>query len=498
MSIFNNLIIYRSSNDIKLREEDDHDNIEYKLRLDSKNKLGIKKLSTQLNYRLDIGKFLTGKKIAHYVLGINDDGSLGKLNESELDETFNIFNKLINDTGSTIEHLDKLKFDDYYMMYLIIQKTEKNKIKEINVAFVGPSQHGKTTTISNLVYNQIDDGNGLARKLIFKHDHEKLSGVTSCIKKEIIGLFNGNIINFGNYIQSSLEDIVHSSDKIVNLIDLPGDNKYLRTTFFGLCSYRIDALVIVIDVLKPEKHEIISFYKTYASLLNIPYKILLINSKSDPELDDYITISNLNIDKFDKIGKFFNSIEPTNLSTEEKKEALFTIVDIYFIPDSGIIFSGIMTHGSLSLKQEIYLLDEKNTYTGKIKSIHRKQIDSHTLYDGETGAIQLDLDMSKTSEINKHMIISTLPLSNFTILNNIKFEIKNKTENYLKIGTISLLFIGNNIIQVVPTIYISKNIINLKCLDKSVLLTIDLNQFKVAFLKNMDDIYIGTILSIVH
>ena len=509
--IFNSLIVSNPSEELRLREENEDDNVEYKLRLDSKTKFGRQKLMSQLNYRLEIGRALTGKKEAHYVLGIRDDGHLGKLTESEIDETFSIFSNVVNTADVTITYIDKKQYNDSYLIYAIVQKIESFKIKEINIAFVGPSQHGKTTTVSHLVYGQHDDGNGYARKLVFKHEHEKVSGVTSSIKKEIVGLNKGNIINYSIGISTGWQDIVEMSEKVINLIDLPGNLKYFKSTFFGLSTYKIDGIAIVVDVKKESISDWneITFYKLFARTFNIPYTFLIINDnnaiyeKHCYDGDDMIEISNLSNHGFDKVVQFLDKIEirnpiVNNVNPDTNINPLFCVMETYSIPDTGTIFSGIMKYGSLSLGDSVYLTNGQTYRQTKIKSIHRKLIDSKTLYEGETGAIQLEFDTrglpsglgcasnlpsglgcaSNLPEVNKHMIITTVKLSTydeflFTLLN------ENQNKTMIRSGQKCLMFVDNIVTHVYITIVNDK--FNLKSENKIIIPSLD--QECVAFLK---------------
>ncbi len=85
--------------------------------------------------------------------------------------------------------------------------------------------HAKSTTISVLVNDELDDGRGSARKKILQHYHEKESGRTSSITK--------------NYL--------HVNDKdFISFIDLAGHEKYLRTTLHGITGYSANYAMLII------------------------------------------------------------------------------------------------------------------------------------------------------------------------------------------------------------------------------------------------------------
>jgi GTPase len=519
MELFNSLIISSSLTDVLLKCETDDGNVEYKLRLDTKSKLGKKKLVSQMNFRLEEGKRLTKtKKEAHYILGINDDGTLGKLNEKQIDETFSVFVSLVTECGATITHIDKKKYDNFYIMYVIIQKIGKNKITEINVAFVGPSQHGKTTTISHLVYNQHDDGNGYARKLIFKYEHEKITGLTSSIKREIVGFCGNNLVNYSTGMLSSWENIVEMSDKIVNLIDLPGSSKYVRTSLFGLSTYKIDCLFIVLDYSKITKEDLsmVDFYQKYAQFKKIQYHIINIQDiYNDDDIigeENHIKISNKSMLGFDKLVNTINEIEespnkdiydvPEGLyNIFEGSDNIFSVADTYFISESGTIYSGIMNIGSLSINDPIYITNGKDYVQSKIKSIHKKTIDSQSIYEGETGAIQLDFDKfhqvgtitTKKYDIHNKLFFRPMHMIRTGLINleSIYPEFKNQLDKMMlrSLCLQSLLFVGNVIGEIYPSMALNSKVIFEY--DKTIFPLINSTQPVIAFVKNIYGIYIG-------
>ncbi len=88
-----------------------------------------------------------------------------------------------------------------------------------------------------------DDGRGKLREKVFNFSHEKDNGRTSSIAHEIIGFDSKGVQVYpttGGIVKDHVKKkqvwpkIVESSTKIVQLIDLCGHEKYLKTTMFGL------------------------------------------------------------------------------------------------------------------------------------------------------------------------------------------------------------------------------------------------------------------------
>ena len=87
-SIYNSIY---NSNTKTFKQEIEEGNIEYKWRLDKKDVNGLKKLVSQMLWRLNEGYELINHYEAHYLLGVYDSGELGGLTKDELEETKKIF-----------------------------------------------------------------------------------------------------------------------------------------------------------------------------------------------------------------------------------------------------------------------------------------------------------------------------------------------------------------------------------------------------------------------
>jgi len=92
------------------------------------------------------------------------------------------------------------------------------------IGVLGAVDSGKSTLIGVLKTNQNDDGRGLVRKYVMKHNHELQSGRTSCISY--------NAINIEN--------------KLFNFVDLAGHESYLKTTIYGLNALDLNYVLIII------------------------------------------------------------------------------------------------------------------------------------------------------------------------------------------------------------------------------------------------------------
>lgn len=457
------LIITNSK--ILLIPENGIGNIEYKLRLDLKSNFSLKKMVSQMNWRLTEGKDIIGINEAHYILGILDNGNMGNMSWEMIKCSYNLLVSIINNCNGYITAEKIYKNENSYFMYILINKKLTIKINEINAVFVGPSGGSKTTTIGYLTYGKKDDGLGITRNLILKYGHEKISGITTSIKKEIIGIKNNMHINYSSSINSSWEDIVEKSDKIINLIDLPGDKKYYKTTFFGLLSYNIHIIIIVIDCMNIFNSIVeINFYLKLAKLLNISVVFLISKCDKLELLDDYMKlkimdtikyyetfpifkISNITGNGYGDLLEYFNNFKiiHNDITNIKNDICLGTIIETFCIPDIGTVLSCAIIFGYFEINDDIYISDGKNYEKVIIKSIQKKYIDSKILYEGETGGIRIIVN-SKEIDFDKYLIITN---HKYNTYKNINIEIEKPFNTIYYINQHCSLFISNMISQVI-------------------------------------------------
>lgn len=109
-----------------------------------------------------------------------------------------------------------------------MEQVDKQNALVTDKAFVvvGNVDAGKSSLISTLVYNILDDGRGSGRELVARHRHEITSGKTSDISTRILRFPNG---------------------KTATLIDLAGHQKYFTTTASGISGMWPDYAIVVIS-----------------------------------------------------------------------------------------------------------------------------------------------------------------------------------------------------------------------------------------------------------
>ena len=143
----------------------------------------------------------------------------------------------------------------YYKMTDIINT-------ELGIAVAGSADSGKSTFIGVLTTGELDNGDGSARLQIARHQHEVKSKKTSSI---------------------STKTIITQNKKAVTLIDLCGQEKYFKTTAYGISGHYPDYSFLIVGSNKG----ILPMTKQHATILmsnNIPIIIVMTRYDITPEL----------------------------------------------------------------------------------------------------------------------------------------------------------------------------------------------------------------------
>lgn len=486
------LSILRTNGEIPVEIEEG--NIEYKLKITFENDINnsrFKKLTSQLQWRMNEGKQMYSKYTATYILGITNDGKIGNQTEEIIDESIKNLKMITLNCNSQIISIKKELFNEkYYIAEVIIVRLDDKFIKELRVCFVGESASGKTTTVAHLCSGHLDNGEGSGGKIIMKHAHEQLSGSSSSIVHEMIGYKDNTLINYKSQIFSSWEKIVNLSDFVVSLIDLPGKEKYIRTTLYGIQSrnphivfltidsskgYINDETYNLLELLQKNKLNIIILFTKINKNENITNAFKFYDKLTEFDADtyspdnkllNYIKISNKTGYGFDKIHQLFNYFVDNNIYNDYDPKispSRFIIGDIYsqcneFTSNNKIIIaSGLMKSGNINGGEVLYVGPYENKfYQIKIINIHKKQIDSKTLYANEYGSLEIEF----VNEI--------IPLDNHMIITKNLIELKNTCNirisdglNNINIKKMMLLF-SENIVESCIITEINNDIITVK------------------------------------
>ena len=299
---------------------------------------------------------------------------------------------------------------------------------EIRIASIGNVDSAKTTTISVIANNNLDDGKGKARKLIMKHPHEEISGRTSSITQYYI----------------------ENKDKIIGFIDLAGHEKYLKTTVSGLngcfidyvmftigadrgivgmtkehltlaIALKIPIYIVITKIDIAYKHKLDKIRSKLTNIFNHPLagekKMIFVNNENidmvvktytcDCKFIPVFEISNITGENIDNLKKFVNYLPKTSIfGNIENKNPIFKIDDVFKLDGLGIVLSGVVSQGKIYTQMETNI----GPFNGKfipvvIKSIHnnfRKSISE--LSSGQCGCINIKVIQPKKHFLMRSMI----------------------------------------------------------------------------------------------
>jgi GTPase SAR1 family protein len=328
-----------------------------------KTNLRFNQLATQMRHRLS-----EGNGSAIYYLGINDNGSVHNLDYEKKKESLNNIKELVKFIDSKI---DNIQYIDGYIKILISEKNEYIKLEEKNILLLGDTESGKTTFLSYLIKNKLDTKTSKARLHILNHKHEIESGKTSSFTYKYID---------------------YNKIKYV-FIDSPGlDTKLSKKRNKLLLSFNFD-LIIFFDKADSVWDKKL-FYIKYLKYKNIPYIsinlftkdsfINMVNPILQNDILKYLELQINNKTQFANIES--EALVFSNPSLMDDSHKVNNSLNILFInsypnEDMGIILSGYINNGYLSIGQELYCYTETSkSIKIIIKSIYKDGIQVDNIY----------------------------------------------------------------------------------------------------------------------
>jgi GTPase len=290
-------------------------------------------------------------------------------------------------------------------------------MNEVKIGMVGNVDCSKTTSVSVLINNILDNGRGSARSKIMKHIHEQETGRTSCISE--------------NYLR------VEDKNKYISFVDLAGHEKYLKTTMCGLSGHYIDYAMIFVGAnmgiskmtiehlilaitlkipfifivskidISPENilKETIDEIKDMVRKMKIRQQIPILFDKEKELLEinldtmyPIFCISNKTGEGVDKLRNFITNLEP-RFKWDEESETVFSINHKYNVKGIGTVFSGKVVGGKICKNDKLLIGPFQGKWINVIaKSLHDNfKNNVEELKAGESGCIAINskTDFSK-------------------------------------------------------------------------------------------------------
>ena len=345
-------------------------NKEYKLKIVDKSVNRLEKLASQLKWRLQ-----EGNGLAEYYIGVADNGNILGINDNEYIASLKNLNKIAKIINAKVIKKEKKIINENICYYVINITNDLFNYKSIRIIFIGPTNSGKSTIIGNLSKKMKDDGNGKSRKYVFNHKHEIYSGETSSIS------LNNLILKHKN------------KNLNINLIDTPGNTKYIKTMITAINKYLPDCIFLVLDPLEIDINKL-RFYLEILNYYEYPFQIIL--SKKDKYdslhkrylvkniLEFNIGIKKISLIELDNLNNFGyhkllniikNSYNRFNLIN--RNDIDIQICDVLNIPNFSKIYTGL-TFKKININDNKILVSSDKKFNINFKSIYflDKPIDS--------------------------------------------------------------------------------------------------------------------------
>jgi len=420
---------------LALPPEVEEGKIEYKLKLVAPSSSRFEHLVTQMKWRLQEG---AGEAI--YEIGVQDCGTFIGLKKNELHASMTTLKKMADRLGATLTTLRETDLaDGRRAVEVLVRKVpDDQQFLDLRIAVLGNVECGKSTLIGVLAHGELDNGRGRARLNLFRHRHEIQSGRTSSISQEIVGFDSEGEIQ--NYLENTTaEDICENSSKIIQFIDVPGHQKYLKTTIFGLMGHSPHFAMLVMSantgivgttreqlgfalclqvpifvvVTKVDSCRSAILEKNLANmeqLLKSPGSNKIptrISSESDAvnaatrmsssSVVPVFKVSSKTGAGLDLLHKFLNVLPPTATSQQLDRLAacenlLFQVDDVFTeVPDVGLVIAGIVKKGCI--KEDDVLLagpsDDGQFTKVRVTSMHRNRFPCRLVKAGQAAALAL-------------------------------------------------------------------------------------------------------------
>eukprot|EP01147_Barroeca_monosierra_P008542 gene8542-989_t len=350
--------------------------------------------------------------------------------------------------------------------YLVRKRCAPDQFSEVRIAVVGNVDAGKSTLLGVLTHNVLDNGRGLSRQKLFRHQHEMETGRTSSVSHNILGFDSkGNIVNKPGH-DNRLDWVQICTDaskdcgtaiyiampvlivpmrhvfQVTTFIDLAGHERYLKTTVFGLTGHapqysmlmiganagivehlglslalQVPLYVVVTKIDMCPENILQATIKLLQKILKSPgcKKIpMMVKSMDDAIVaaTNFVTtricpifqVSNVTGESLDLLKAFINLLQPS-VCNNEQGSTEFQIDDIFSVPGVGTVVSGYLRQGAIRLNDTVKLGPDAlgNYQTTVIKGIHRRRLPTSEVKAGQTGS--LCLKKVKRSAIRKGMVL---------------------------------------------------------------------------------------------
>ncbi|KAI1719544.1 elongation factor tu GTP binding domain-containing protein [Ditylenchus destructor] len=349
---------------------------------------------------------------------INDDSSNSRNTMQGFDGAKLI---LLNETTFTRSTGPSCEETKIFKEVLVQKLPDNRKLIDLRLAILGSAEAGKSTLCGVLTQGTLDNGQGKTRLNLFRFRHEFRSGKTSSICLDFVGFSSeGELINYKDH---TLEEVIERSSRLITLIDLAGDRKYLKTTIYGVSGYQphycvliinaktgatavtrehlglaialdipVFAIITKVDLVDDKQHErVLRSVENLISTLGrkiVAKRILCrddiiscADSMPNREILPIFSVSSVTGLNLDLLTPFLNLLPQTSPAIFKQcqitanNSPLFYVDEIFQSEKVGTVVCGILSEGIIHQGQSIQIgPDKEGCYAkGVVESIHRNK-----------------------------------------------------------------------------------------------------------------------------
>ncbi|KAL4550702.1 hypothetical protein Ndes2526B_g08812 [Nannochloris sp. 'desiccata'] len=288
---------------------------------------------------------------------------------------------------------------------------------ELRVAIVGNVDSGKSTMVGVLTRSMLDDGRGLARSKVFKHNHELETGRTSAISQHTLCLDeSGNVLNDTAFRATTTADYVSRSAKILTLGWSACQKKHLGVAL----ALRVPVFFIITKIDLAPAHVTQHTLTTLQSILKKPgvkKRPFVVRTRDDvvtcarhmhtDSLAPIFLTSCVTGEGLDLVRLFYNLL-PQRVDWAERAGGLaeFVIDETFGVPGVGTVVAGTVKRGVITTNTPFLLgpdIGDGSFNVCYVKSIHYKRLAVSRVIAGQTAA--LALKKIKRCQVRKGMVL---------------------------------------------------------------------------------------------
>lgn len=442
-----------SDSENRLPPEMELGNIEYKAKLVNPSSSRLQHLITQMKWRLREGQ---GEAI--YEMGVEDGGKMSGLTDQEMTSSIGTLRQMAEALDASMVILTERDITPRSnpvrrrVVEVLVRKVpESQQFIELRLAVLGGMDVGKSTLCGVMTQGYLDDGNGKTRLNLFRFPHEVRTGKTSSICLDVIGFDSkGKLVN---YAKNSLEEIVERSTKLVTLIDLAGDTKYLKTTIHGLSGYNphfscllvsaetgitnvtrehlglavalnIPVFVVITKkdlVDKQQLERVVRSVRTLVSRAGLTAGAKRVKRKRDAVkaaaelcssgIVPILCISSVTGEGLRPLRCFLNVLSPAGTTTSRLgltgQPPLFTIEELFNVPHVGTVVGGMLSQGRLQEGQGVFVgpFRDGSYEKAQIGSIRRSKQPVRAILPGEAASVALNFMSGTSVQLRRGMVL---------------------------------------------------------------------------------------------